>query len=593
MKLVDVSIERPVTVFIAAVAAVVFGAVAFGELATDLLPDITYPSLTIRTAYEGAAPIEVESLLTRPIENAVGVVQNLVRVSSSSRPEVSEVTLEFAWSTPMDFAALDVRERLDLLRLPLESEPPVLLRYDPSLDPILRLGVAGDDDLVRLRRVAEERIQRPLERLEGVAAALVEGGLEEEFQVLFDERRMANLGLGVETLISRLGQENVNLTGGRLRDGQIEYLVRTVGELRRPEELREVVIDADRGAIVRLAEVAEVRRGFREREIITRIDGRESVEVAIYKAGGTNTVKVSDAVKASLETVRSQLAKIDPELEVQVITDQARYIRRAVDEVLQTAMLGGLLAVLVLYLFLRSWKTTLIIAAAIPVSVVATFFLMYLSGISLNIMSLGGLTLGIGLLVDNAIVVLESIQRRRDGGRSDVEAARRGAGEVATAIVASTLTSVCVFLPVVFVEGVAAQFFADQALTVTYSLIISLLVALTLIPMAASRRLRRGEADGDTEVEDLELAPEEAGARRRLARRISAWLFRISVAAARAVKGLGWLASRRSPGSWPVRPASSRLPSLAWRRSTAAGSTAPCGRRSLPPAWLWRFSAPA
>ena len=507
--MIDLAIRRPVTVFISAVAAVVFGAVAFGELATDLLPDVTYPSLTVRTTYEGAAPVEVESLVTRPIENAVGVVENLVKVTSSSRPEISEVTLEFAWGTAMDFAALGVRERLDLLRLPLETEPPVLLRYDPSLDPILRIGVyaeagsngvSADRDmasgsLVRLRRVAEERIQRPLERIEGVAAAVVEGGLEEELQVLVDERRLANLGLGVEALVARLGGENVNLTGGRLRDGQTEYLVRTVGELLRPEQLRDLVIDAERGAIVRLSEVATVRRGFEEREIITRIDGRESVEIAIYKAGGTNTVKVSDAVRAGLETVRAQLAKVDPGLTVTVITDQARYIRRSVAEVLETALLGGLLAVVVLFLFLRSWKTTLIIALAIPISVVATFFLMYVSGISLNIMSLGGLTLGIGLLVDNAIVVLESIQRRRDAGDGDVEAAREGAGRVATAIVASTLTSICVFLPIVFVEGVAAQFFADQALTVTYSLLISLVVALTVIPMAASRTFRRGSSE--------------------------------------------------------------------------------------------------
>ena len=544
MTLVDLSIRRPVTVFIAAVAAVVFGIVAFGELATDLLPDITYPSLTVRTTYEGAAPVEVESLVTRPIENAVGVVDNLVKVTSSSRPEISEVTLEFAWDTAMDFAALDVRERLDLLRLPLETEPPVLLRYDPSLDPILRIGIHGRDEgrsaLVRLRQVAEERIQRPLERIEGVAAAVVEGGLEEEFQVLVDERRLANQGLGVETLISRLGAENVNLTGGRLRDGQTEYLVRTVGELLRPEQLRELVIDAGRGAVVRLDDVANVRRGFREREIITRIDGRESVEIAIYKAGGTNTVKVSDAVRQGLETVRAQLAKIDPGLEVTVITDQARYIRRSVAEVLETALLGGLLAVAVLFLFLRSWKTTLIIALAIPISVVATFFLMYLSGISLNIMSLGGLTLGIGLLVDNAIVVLESIQRQRDGGLDDASAARGGAGQVATAIIASTLTSICVFLPIVFVEGVAAQFFADQALTVTYSLLISLVVALTVIPMAASRTLRKDAEEQRTAVR----LDAEVGRLAGLRQRAGEAVFRLAVWVGKVLKGLGWLLTR-------------------------------------------------
>lgn len=487
MKLIATSIRRPVTVFIVAVAALVFGVVAFQDLATDLLPDVTYPSLTVRTEWDGAAPQEIESLLTRPVENAVGVVENLLQVTSSSRSGLSEVTLEFAWGTAMDFAALDVRERLDLLRLPIDSSPPVLLRYDPALDPVMRLGLTGDGDLLRLRQLAEERVQRPLERLEGVAAAVVQGGLEEEIQVEVDTRRLASLGLDMATLSQRLAQENVNLTGGRLQDSQAELLVRTINEIRRPEDLEGLVIDTSRGAQLRLSEVATVRRGHREREIITRIGGAESVEISIYKSGGSNTVKVSKTVQDALDEIRLRLEKIAPELEVTVITDQASYISRAVDEVLQTAWMGGLLAVLVLYLFLRSFKTTSIIGVAIPISVVATFFCMYVSDISLNIMSLGGLTLGIGLLVDNAIVVLESIQRRLDEGLEPPEAAEKGTREVATAIVASTMTSICVFAPIIFVEGVAAQFFSDQALTVTYSLLASLVVALTVVPMLASR----------------------------------------------------------------------------------------------------------
>lgn len=502
MRLIATSVARPVTVLIFSVAALIFGKVAFDRLATDLLPDVTYPSLTIRTGFEGAAPVEVESLLTRPVENAVGVVDGLVRVSSSSRAEISEVTLEFGWGTSMDFAALDVRERLDLLRLPLEADPPVLLRYDPALDPILRLGLTGNDDLIRLRRVAEERLQRTLERVEGVAAAVVQGGLEEEIQVEVDERRLSALGMTIDELRDRLAAENVNLTGGRLRDGQSELLVRTLNEILRPEDLANLVVRSSGGALVRLRDVAEVRRGFQEREIITRIDGRESVEVAVYKAGGTNTVKVAAAVAEALEAVEERLAKIDPNLQLTVVTDQARYIRSSVREVLETASIGGLLAVLVLYLFLRSFRATGIIAVAIPLSVVATFFLMYLGGVSLNIMSLGGLTLGIGLLVDNAIVVLEAIQRRRERGEDPITAAREGATEVSGAIVASTLTSLCVFLPIVFVEGVAAQFFADQALTVTFSLLVSLGVALTVIPMLASREWPPGAENADGEDAD-------------------------------------------------------------------------------------------
>ncbi len=529
MKLVAFSTQRPVSIFIFAVAAVVFGAVALGDLATDLLPDITYPSLTVRTTYDGAAPLEVESLITRPVENAVGVVNNVVRVLSSSRADVSEVTLEFAWGTNMDLAALDVRERLDMMLLPADAERPILLRYDPSLDPILRLGLSGDEDLVHLRLVGEEQVKRALERIEGVAAAVVSGGLEEEIQVEIDERRLANLGLSVDTVLNRLAQENINLTGGRLRDGQTEYLVRTVNEYVRATDLESVIVASDAGAVVRVEDVARVIKGHRDRELITRIDGRESVEVAVYKEGGTNTVTVSDAVRASLAPLEERLRKVNPALRITVVTDQARYIRQSVSELMQTAVYGGLLAILVLFLFLRSWKTTLIISVAIPISVVATFFLMYLSGISLNIMSLGGLTLGIGLLVDNSIVVLEAIQRRRDAGEPEEEAARTGTAEVARAVVASTLTTICVFVPIVFVEGIAGQLFRDQALTVTYSLAISLLVALTVIPMLASREFRPQAPEAD---------PAQAAASHPLLGKLQELLFAASLGAARGVRAL-------------------------------------------------------
>ena len=489
MRVVSFATRRPVTVFIFALAAVVFGGVAFRELAVDLLPDITYPSLTVQTEYEGAAPVEMETLITRPVEDAVGVVNGVNRVISSSRADTSEVTLEFSWGTNMDFASLDVRERLDQVRLPTEAERPVLLRYDPSLDPILRMGLTGaEEDLIALRLLAEEDLKRKIERLEGVAAVVVSGGLEEEIQVEIDERRLTSLGLTMNQVTNRLAQENVNLTGGRLRDGQTEYMVRTINELLRPEQMREIVIDRSQGAIVRLEDIALVYQGAREREVITRVDGRESVEIAVYKEGGTNTVTVAAAVLETVDDLERGLKEIDPQLELSVLADQSRYIRESVSAVIETALIGGSLAIVVLFLFLRSAPKTLIIGISIPVSVVATFFLMYVSGVSLNIMSLGGITLGIGLLLDNSIVVLEAIQRRRDQGVGVVEAARAGASEVGRAVIASTITTVCVFVPIVFVEGVAGQMFGDQALTVTFSLLVSLGVALTVIPMLASRR---------------------------------------------------------------------------------------------------------
>ncbi len=540
MRIVSFATRRPVTVFIFALAAVVFGGVAFRQLAVDLLPDITYPSLTVQTAYEGTAPIEMETLITRPVEDAVGVVNGVNRVVSSSRADISEVTLEFSWGTNMDFASLDVRERLDAVRLPVEAERPVLLRYDPSLDPILRMGLSGSaEDLIGLRLLAEDDLKRKIERLEGVAAVVVSGGLEEEIQIEIDERRLSGLGLTMSQVTNRLAQENVNLTGGRLRDGQTEYLVRTINELLRPEQMREIVVDRSGGAIVRLEDIARVYQGTREREVITRIDGREAVELAVYKEGGTNTVTVATAVLELVSELEADLGAIDPNLELDVLADQSRYIRESVRAVIETALIGGSLAIVILFLFLRSAPKTLIIGVSIPVSVVATFFLMYVSGVSLNIMSLGGITLGIGLLLDNSIVVLEAIQRRRDEGLGIIEAARTGASEVGRAVIASTITTVCVFVPIVFVEGVAGQMFGDQALTVTFSLLVSLGVALTVIPMLASRNVfgATGEAE----------RVESVGRPNRLTRSLSAVLHAVGVGISLAVRFI-WTAVSNTMG---------------------------------------------
>ena len=547
MRIVSFATRRPVTVFIFAVAAVVFGSVAFRDLAVDLLPDITYPSVTVQTEYEGTAPSEIETLVTRPVEDAVGVVNGVNRVISSSRADTSEVTLEFAWGTNMDFASLDIRERLDQVRLPADADQPILLRYDPSLDPIVRLGLTGSENsnLIQLRLLAEEDLSRRLERLEGVAAVVVSGGLEEEIQVDIDERRLTGIGLTMNQVMTRLAQENVNLTGGRLRDGQTEYLVRTVNELLRPEEMREIVVDRSQGAIIRLRDVARVYRGSREREVITRIDGVESVEIAVYKEGGTNTVTVASSVLGTIEDLESDLREIDAQLKLSVITDQSGYIRESVRAVIETALIGGGLAIIILYLFLRSAPKTLIIGISIPVSVVATFFLMYVSGVSLNIMSLGGITLGIGLLLDNSIVVLEAIQRRREQGEGVLQAAQGGASEVGRAVIASTITTVCVFVPIVFVEGIAGQLFGDQALTVTFSLLVSLGVALTVIPMLASRKFLTDSAD---EVETIE----PVGRPNAVTRFLGSVFFFVGVKLSSAVVGLGRGVS--TVMSWLLRP---------------------------------------
>jgi len=492
MKAIRFAVTHPVTVWMSTVAAVVFGVVALGRLDLRLLPAIRYPSVTLQTEFPNTAPADVENLVTRPLEEAVGVVPGLRRVHSISQSGLSQITLEFGWGTDMDYASLDVREKVDLIQLPDEALPPVLLKYDPAQDPVLRIGLWGDASLARLRAVADEVLKREIESLQGVAAARVSGGLEEEIRVEIDEDRLSALGVPIAAVAEALAQENVNASGGRLRDRNAEYVVRTLSRFASVQDIGEVTIPTRDGLGLKLRDVAAITRTHRERTTITHVDGRESVEIAVYKEGDDNLVEMAASVRRHLDRVRERL----PEgMEVAVLFDQSVFIAKAVGEVRNNALLGGLLAVLVLYVFLRDLRSTLIIGVAIPISIVATFILMYGRGVSLNVMSLGGLALGVGMLVDNSIVVLEAIHRKREGdpGLPPAVAAARGAAEVGGAVVASTLTTVAVFVPIVFVVvGVAGQIFRDQALTVTFSLLISLAVALTFTPMAVAFGQRGG-----------------------------------------------------------------------------------------------------
>lgn len=491
MKIIDLSLKRPVTITMFFAALLVFGVLSISKLPISLLPDISYPTLTIRTDYSGAAPAEVENLVSRPIEEAVGAVTNLQRLSSISRPEQSDVILEFDWDTDMDIASLEVREKLDILQLPDAVSKPVLLKFDPSLDPIMRIGVYGEQDLVKLRILAEDKLKKDIERLDGVAAVEVSGGLEEEVQILLDTGKMASLGISLQTVAARLQSENIDLAGGKLEDGDTEYLVRTLSRFLSVQEIGGLVVTVKNGAPIFLKDIAEIKRGHEERKRITRLKGIENVELAVYKEAQSNTVMLSREIKNLLqETERVLNKRTQHPIKLEVIEDQSRFINRSINEVRDSAIFGGLLAIFILYLFLKSVKSTTIIGLSIPISVLITFFLMYIFNISLNIMSLGGLTLGIGMLVDNSIVVLEAIDRFSKK-KGSLEAARLGTNEVAMAITSSTLTTVFVFVPIVFVKGVAGQLFRDQALTVTFSLTASLLVAMTLIPMLASLSKKR------------------------------------------------------------------------------------------------------
>ncbi|HSF20359.1 MAG TPA: efflux RND transporter permease subunit [Vicinamibacteria bacterium] len=507
-RLIDACIRRPVSVSMFTVAVAIFGVVSFTRLPLNLLPDISYPSLTVETRYPGAAPAEVESLVSQPIEEAVGVISGVKRLSSRSRAGVSEVTLEFLWDSNMDFAALDVREKLDLAQLPRDAENPTLLRFDPSSDPIMRLGVTGGSDLARLRQYAEEELKKELDAIDGVAAVKVEGGLEREIQVDIHEDRLALSGVDLASVSTSLAAGNVNLAGGSIYEDEARYLVRTLNEFADLEDIGATQLADENGRRVYLRDVADIRWGHKERESIVRTGGRETVELRIYKEGDANTVQVARGVRARLETIDSSIPE---NIELAVLFDQSSFIEGAIAEVVENAWIGGLLAVLIIALFLRDLRATAVIGLAIPVSVVATFFIMYQMGISLNIMSLGGLALGVGMLLDDSIVVLESIHRHRLTGAGSHQAAVRGTNEVATAVIASTLTTVAVFLPIVFVEGVAGQLFNDQALTVSISILASLGFSLALIPVLAARLSQERDMPADAdELTNWHRAPARA-----------------------------------------------------------------------------------
>ncbi len=544
----DLTVSRPIAIIMMTLAAVVFGIVGLLRLPVNLLPDIAYPSLTIRTRYPGAAPQDVEERVSERVQESVAVIQGVRRVYSVSRPEVSDVILEFNWGTRMTDAVADVRERLDRIQLPPETDDPLVLRYDPSLDPVLTIGLSSQatasggagPSQVELRRIAEEEIERELAEVDGVAAVKLRGGDEEEIRISIDESALTSYRLDASVIGQRLRAENLNAAAGSIDEGSTEYLVRALNEFRTLEEIEDLILLRRGDVSVRLRDVARVTRVPQDKEVVSRVDGQPCVLVDVYKEAGTNIVELCQKVKERVLGNAAQRRYVAdkkheaplPEAEVKVpdkdkagggggswgggermrklrerqemtdyltfqvaplgvqvttLQDQSHFIEDAIADVRSNAVDGGLIAIAILYLFLRKFGPTAIIAVTIPISLAITFAPMFLSGTTINIMSLGGLALGVGNLVDNSIVVLESINRCREQGMHAVRAAIEGTRRVAGAVIASTLTTVAVFFPIVFVEGMAGQLFRDQSLAVVYAQIVSLIVGLTLIPMLAAR----------------------------------------------------------------------------------------------------------
>ncbi len=582
MNLAEFSIKRPIAISMLVLGILLIGVVSAVKIPFNLLPEITYPKVTIRTEYPHAAPEEVENLVTRPIEQSVGIISNVVKQSSASRPGVSEVYVEFRWGVDMDVAVMDIREKLQLLEgfFPEDVKKPTILRYDPSTDPIMTIGVAGKLDLGELRYLVEREIERELERIDGVAAVKVEGGYEEEIIIEMDEAKLTKYDLTPAMVIDRLRRENINLAGGTLTEAGEELAVRTLNEFTALQEIKDIIVSsgpgeggggealsglsgissvggmgglsglmmgslsslagisgmipgaASTGAEVkvsipiRLGDIAEVRPRHKPREKIVRLNGKECIKIAIYKEGDANIVQVANSVKKALNKIQDNLrsepisakearklrSPVDKfkragnwmiylffntrpfhpylskpnlvnDLEIVTISDQSRFIKDSIYSVIQNALWGAIIAILVFYFFVRNIPSTWIMSLAIPTSIIATFNLMYFTGISFNIMSLAGIAVGVGNVVDNSIIVLENILRHRVKNPDLIDSAVKATSEVTGAIIASTVTNVIVFFPIFYVEGMFRQAFGDLAWTVTYSMGASIFAALLLVPM--------------------------------------------------------------------------------------------------------------
>ena len=492
MSLPGLSIRRPVGTAMLYLGIAVIGLISFTRLPIDLLPDVAFPTLSVWTTYRDAAPPEVERFVTEPIEQEVAQVPGVRTVTSRSREGQSLITLRFYWGTDMDFATLNVRERLDNLRelLPESVERPVILRSDPGSSPILTMAVTGASP-AELLELGEDVFARRLEQLDGVALAALSGGREREIRVLLDPERLQAHGVSVPQVREALDGANYAAPGGSVRRGMFRYNLRTLGQFTKVEQLRDVVVSRRSGTAVRLRDIAEVSDGFAEEETAASFNGEPAIGLQVYKESGANTVRVAGRVAKVLGELRDEFQS----LRFEIATNQAAFIRDAIANVVQALLLGGLLAFLVLFLFLRDPRYPIAVGLAIPISILAAFILCHLTDISLNVMSLGGLALGVGMLVDNSIVVLENVFRHRQeqpretsgSGEAAKTTAEAGSREVLGAITASTLTTIAVFGPVLYVGGVAGALFGDLSLAVTFSLLASLLVALTLLPVLTVR----------------------------------------------------------------------------------------------------------
>jgi len=491
VNLPKISVNRPVTVLMLFIALIVIGIISYQGLGLDLLPDMSFPISAIMVSYPGVAPEEIESLITIPLEEAVSTMNQIDTINSYSQEGSSLILLSFQWGTDMDIAALEIREKIDMVKsmLPNDASDPTVFKADPSMMPMMVLGMGSEQyELYELEKYAQDIVKPRLERLEGIAQAAVDGGLEREILVSLNSEKIRSNQITMDQVVMALRSENVNLPAGTVRAGSMDLLVRTLGRFESIQDIHNVVITNAQGKQIYLKNIAQITDTFKEQKSINYINGLPSVSFSIQKESGSNTVIVADRVNKELKAIENLLPG---DIEIINIFDSSDFIKKTIAEVTNTLLIGAILAILVLYIFLRSISSTLVIGLAIPISIISTFTLLYFADLTLNMMTLGGLALGIGMLVDNGIVVSENIYRHREIGEESILASQKGANEVSQAITASTLTTIAVFLPVAYVSGIAGELFKSMGLTITFSLLMSLFVALTLIPMLSSKLIRR------------------------------------------------------------------------------------------------------
>ncbi len=488
MKISQVAVGRPVLTIMVSMIVIILGAVALSRLPIDLMPDVTSPTISVSTSYSKASPLTMEELVTRPIEEALAAVPGVQEISSRSTEGSSNVQVSFSWGTDLEAASNDIRDRLDRIisRLPDEASRPSLRKYDMSATPVIMMGVTSDLDVLELRRILEEQVSYRLERVDGVASVSIWGGRSREIHINIDPLKMNALRIPLDQVISSVRAANINQPTGNIYRGNHQITIRVPGVFENLEELKNTIIVRRGGSVVALKDIAEILDTASKVTRIVRINGQNGIQIAINKQSGTNTVKV---VQGVLDEV-VQINRSIPQINIIPLMDSSVFIKQSINNVSLSALLGGILAVLILLFFLRNLKSTTVISTAIPISIMATFGLLYFNGFTLNLMTIGALALGVGQLLDNSIVVMENIFRHREMGKESKQAAIEGANEVGSPILASTLTSIVVFLPLLFMRGMSGIMFQQLAFVVVFALICSLATALTLVPMLSSRLIK-------------------------------------------------------------------------------------------------------